>query len=78
MIYYGISRGSVDVVKSRIKNKDLQEVFGLQYFISYSTGGFINLLFQWISDGMRESPEQYAKTVSKAILFFIGKTLSVV
>lgn len=78
MIYYGISRVSVDVVKNRIKNKDLREVFGLQYFISYSTGGFINLLLQWISDGMRESPEQYAKTVSKAILFFIGKTLSVV
>lgn len=71
ILYYEISRVSVAVVKSRIKEREYNNIGGIEYFADYSTGGFILLLQRWIVTGMQEAPEQYAKDVSEALLKFI-------
>lgn len=71
MLYYEISRVSEDIVKNRIGCGELRNGQEAGFFASYSTGGFILLLHRWIAEGMKESPEQYAKKVSRAILKFI-------
>lgn len=71
MLYYEISRASEGVVKGRIsggENGDEQEV---RFFAYYSAGGFILLLHHWITEGMKGTPEQYARRVSRAVLRYI-------
>lgn len=71
MLYYEISRVSVEVIKSRIEDEQLKEGQEMRYFADYSTGGFILLLHRWIMEGMQEPPGQYAEAVSGAILKFM-------
>lgn len=68
MLYHELCCTSINVIKSRIKKQNIR---GLEYFADYSAGGFILLLQHWIVNGMQELPEQYAKTVSEALLQFI-------
>lgn len=75
MLFYEISRVSVDVVKKRMEGSEHKDVSEIEYFASYSTGGFILLLQRWILSGMRETPEQYAEKISEALLKFIKSTL---
>ncbi|MCI9439888.1 MAG: hypothetical protein HFH15_01370 [Ruminococcus sp.] len=44
----------------------------LTYFADYSTGGFTLLLQRWITKGMKEKPEQYARVVSESLLKYIS------
>ena len=71
MLYHEIRRASADVVRNRIGYNLEKEDMDPVYFACYSTGGFLMLLHQWISDGMQELPEEYAKKVSCALLKFI-------
>lgn len=71
MLYYGIIRGSMEVMKKRIGDEKLRKMSELEYFADYSAGGFINLLYRWILSGMKENPEEYAASVSRAILQFV-------
>lgn len=71
MLYYEISRVSADVVKGRMDSSSRKNMRGIEYFADYSTGGFILLLKRWIEEGMTETPEQYAKAVSDALLQYI-------
>ncbi|MCR1919696.1 TetR/AcrR family transcriptional regulator [Frisingicoccus caecimuris] len=68
MIYYEISRASEEIVKKRIGCEKVRNGQDVRFFAYYSTGGFILLLHHWIIDGMKETPEQYAQQVSRAIL----------
>ncbi len=68
MLYYEINRASEEVVKSRIGSGDGREV---RFFAYYSAGGFILLLYHWITEGMKGTPEQYARRVSRAVLRYI-------
>lgn len=72
MLYSEISRVSVDVITRRIDENMRKKVSGIEYFTVYSTGGFSLLLQRWITTGMKETPEEYAKAVSEAILKFIA------
>ena len=67
MLFLGINRASEQVIRSRIGEHPLQQMPELIYFITYSTGGFMNLLFEWIKSGMESEPEVYAKIASDAI-----------
>ena len=67
MLYLGINRASERVIRSRIGEHPLQQMPELIYFIEYSTGGFINLLYRWIREGMELSPQEYAKLTGGAI-----------
>lgn len=71
MLYYEISRVSADVVTKRIAQLEQKDLFGIEYFADYSTGGFLLLLQRWLMTEMRDTPEQYAETVSEALLNFI-------
>lgn len=71
MLYYEISRSSVDVVKLRIAGSEHKNAEAVEYFADYSTGGFLLLLKRWVTTGMKETPEQYAQAVSEALLKFI-------
>lgn len=71
MLYYGINRTSMEVIKGRIGDSRLQNAPDLAYFADYTAGGFISLLFRWITDGMKEPPETYAESVSMSLLRFI-------
>lgn len=71
MLYYEISRASIEVVKGRIKGRDHKNADGIGYFAQYSAGGFILLLWQWIQSGMNGTAEEYAERVSQALLTFI-------
>lgn len=71
MLYYEISRVSEDIVKNRIGSIEVRNSQEASLFADYSTGGFILLLHRWILNGMWETPESYAKNVSKAILKFV-------
>ena len=71
MLYYEVSRVSVDIVKSRIGCSEAKNEQDMSFFAYYSTGGFILLLQRWILEEMRETPEQYAQKVSRAILNFM-------
>ena len=68
MLYYGISSSSTEVIRRRVADEGLRQSEEMEYFADYSVGGFINLLFRWINVGMEETPEQYARKVSGAIL----------
>lgn len=70
MLYYEISRVSVEIVQKRIGDADYRNVKGIEFFADYSTGGFILLLQRWIRQEMRGTPEQYAEDVSEALLKF--------
>lgn len=72
MLYMGINRASERVIRSRIGEHPLQQMPELIYFVDYSTGGFINLLYRWIWEGMKLSPQEYAKLTSTAITKVIG------
>ncbi len=71
MLYYEISRVSEDIIKNRMDGIKYGHNRKVKYFADYSTGGFILLLHRWIAEEMQETPEQYARTVSEAILEFI-------
>lgn len=77
MLYYEIRRASAEVVKSRIGNRTLQEAPELEYFADYSVGGFTNLLYRWVLEGMKEPPDQYAEKVGRSLLKFICMNQSV-
>ncbi len=68
--YYEVSSASIDIVKRRMKEK-CKDFRGMEYFAHYSSGGFLLLLQQWVVDGMKETPEQYAKIVSESLLRFV-------
>lgn len=72
MLYYEIGRVSVEIIKGRIDEDTRKKVRGIEYFAAYSTGGFSLLLQRWITMGMKETPEEYAKVVSEALLKFIA------
>lgn len=67
MLFLGINRASERVIRSRIGEHSLQQMPELIYFVDYSTGGFINLLYRWIREGMELSPQEYAKLTGGAI-----------
>lgn len=71
MLNYEISRVSEKIVKARISCEEVKYEQDMRFFAYYSTGGFILLLQRWITEGMREKPEQYAQKVSTAILKFM-------
>lgn len=73
VLYHGISNASTEVIRRRVADEGLRQSPEMQYFADYSVGGFINLLFRWINSGMEGTPEQYAKTVSGAILKTTGQ-----
>lgn len=77
MLYYEISRASLEVVKNRIGDSPHKNAAGIEYFADYSTGGFLLLLRRWIVTEMKETPEQYANEVSEALLKFMKLTSSV-
>lgn len=68
MLYYGISSASTEVIRSRIKDEQLRRLPEVEYFATYSVGGFINLLICWIEKGMEGTPQEYAEIVSSAII----------
>ncbi len=72
MLYYEISRVSREVVETRIGNQRYKEPREMEYFADYSTGGFTLLLQRWITKGMKEKPEQYARVVSESLLKYIS------
>lgn len=73
MLYYEISRASLEVVKNRVSDESVKNSPEIAYFAVYSVGGFINLLRQWIISGMEERPGEYAENVSGALRKVMGK-----
>lgn len=71
-LYYEIINVSEDIVKNRIGCRELRNGQEAVIFSYYSSGGFILLLYQWIVEGMKEIPDEYAQKVSRAILKFQG------
>ncbi len=71
LLYYEISQASEEVVRNRIGDRQIEDFSDFRYFADYSAGGFLLLLRRWIMEGMKESPEQYAGKVSKALMKFI-------
>lgn len=71
LLYYTMGYGAADVIKGRIMDERLRCVEGMEYFAAYSMGGFGNLLYQWVLEGMKEKPEQYAENVSDVIIKFL-------
>ncbi|MDO4343177.1 MAG: TetR/AcrR family transcriptional regulator [Eubacteriales bacterium] len=71
LLYYIMGYGAADIVKERIMDEQLRCVKDMEYFAAYSMGGFGNLLYQWISKGMKGNPEQYAEDVSDVIVKFL-------
>ncbi len=75
MLYYGINSASTEVIRGRIGDGALRQLPELEYFATYSVGGFINLLILWIEKGMEENAEQYSKRVGSAIERFVKERL---
>lgn len=69
MLYYELNQSAATVIEGRIGGRERKE--GVEYFVAYSAGGFINLLCLWIKDGMRKAPEKYAKEVARSLGRFI-------
>ena len=72
MLYYEISRASLEVVKKRMGRLESWKTRDMLYFASYSAGGFMLLLWQWMEKGMDGTPEGYAERVSKSILGIVN------
>ena len=72
LLYYGISSASTEVIRSRIQDEQLRKLPEVEYFATYSVGGFINLLIRWIEKGMEGTPQEYAEVVSSAIIKVIS------
>lgn len=72
LLYYGISSASTEVIPSRIQDEQLRKMPEVEYFATYSVGGFINLLIRWIEKGMEGTPQEYAEVVSSAIIKVIS------
>jgi len=72
LLYYGISSASTEVIRSRIQDEQLRKMPEVEYFATYSVGGFINLLIRWIEKGMEGTPQEYAEVVSSAIIKVIS------
>ncbi len=72
LLYHEIRQASADVVRSRIGDNPKKEDSELEYFACYSAGGFLMLLDRWISDGMQEPPEEYAREVGSALSKFMS------
>lgn len=70
MLYHMAGPMSEEIIGQRISEK-VWEQTNVEYFMLFSAGGFANLLYRWISDGMTGTPEDYAKKVSHSILCFI-------
>ena len=70
LIYFEISRASVNVIRSRM-GAGQPEGSDSVYFAEYSTGGFLQLLMGWIREGMEEAPEEYAGKISRALRRYI-------
>lgn len=75
MLYYEISRFSVEVVKDRMGEVRIEEE-AVECFAAYSAGGFILMLQHWIDGGMQGTPEEYARKISNALLKFIRPSAS--
>jgi len=75
MLYYGINSASTAVIRGRIGDEALRQLPELEYFATYSVGGFINLLLFWIEKGMEENAEQYSRRVGSAIERFVKEHL---
>lgn len=71
VLYCELNRGAMEVIKQRIGSSRQRFDSEEKYFITYSAGGFINLLHSWIMDGMRGTPEEYAQNVTESLLKFI-------
>lgn len=72
LLFYGIRSASIEVIRNRIQDEQLRQMTEVQYFAMYSVGGFINLLIHWIENGMEGTPQEYAETVSSAIIKVIS------
>ena len=72
LLYYGISSASTEVIRSRIQDEQLRKMPEVEYFATYSVGGFINLLIRWIEKGMEGTPQEYVEVVSSAIIKVIS------
>ncbi len=70
MLYHMAGPMSQQIIGQRIAEK-VQEQMNVEYFMLFSAGGFANLLYSWIADGMDGTPEEYAQKVSRSILCFI-------
>lgn len=75
VMYYGVYDAASEIVGYRIQSKVKQDS-SLEFFIRYTVGGFGNLLYQWIIDGMEEEPEEYADFVSESILSYIQPVIN--
>lgn len=71
MLYYEIGCLSMGTVKNRIGSGEKRELEGIHYFLDYSAGGFMNLLYRWVAEGMEDMPEEFAGKVSRALLEFL-------
>ena len=72
LLFYGIRSASTEVIRNRIQDEQIRSLPEVNYFAMYSVGGFINLLIQWIENGMEGTPQEYAETVSSAIIKLIA------
>lgn len=70
MLYHMAGPMSQKIIGQRI-SEQMREQTDVAYFMLFSAGGFGNLLYSWIADGMEETPEAYARKVSDSILCFI-------
>ena len=67
MIYSAISNASEKIVKHRIPDENIVQDSDLQFFIDYSTGGFLQLFCRWLQQGMEGDPAEYARAVGASI-----------
>ena len=63
---------STEVIRSRIQDEQLRKMPEVEYFATYSVGGFTNLLIRWIEKGMEGTHQEYAEVVSSAIIKVIS------
>ncbi|MGN0205236.1 MAG: TetR/AcrR family transcriptional regulator [Coprococcus sp.] len=70
MLYHMAGPMSQKIIGQRIAEQ-VREQTNVEYFMLFSAGGFANLLYSWIANGMEETPEEYAQKVSRSILGFI-------
>lgn len=66
-----INRAALSVIQSRIKVGEYRDCEEIRYFADYSTGGFTQLLWRYIEQGMKKKPEEYVAAVSKSLQRFI-------
>ncbi|MCI6060637.1 MAG: TetR/AcrR family transcriptional regulator [Dorea sp.] len=67
ILYYATGHLSHRVMEKRIGEERAGSRSQAEYFMEYSAGGFGNLLFRWLETGMKESPQEYAVSVSNSI-----------